>query len=98
MFCFEYTGSGWQHHQSVEWGQCRRLVEVHDDMLASRQVEFYKNGRVLKYDRNHSRDAYGHLIGLRFSKKDKWRKTFDNVELMSAADFDRVWREAETIL
>lgn len=89
---FECTASGWQHFASETWGSCRRYIEVGDDQLATRQVEIYDNGRVLVYDRKRPRDENGRLIGLRFSKKDKWAAHFENVRMLSADEFEAVWR------
>jgi hypothetical protein len=91
---FEYSGTGWQHHVSSDWGPCRRLVEVHDDQKAGRQIDFYDNGFILKYDRQHDRDEYGILIGLRFSRKDKWRKPFAHLQIISKSKFENQWASA----
>jgi hypothetical protein len=66
-------------------------VEVQDDQSAARQIDLYDNGLVLKYDRDHARDKYGMLIGYRFSRKQKWRKPFLSVRMMSQLEFDREW-------
>jgi hypothetical protein len=89
---FEYVGSGWQHHVSQDWGSCRRFVEVLHDQLAARQIDLYENGFVLKYDRLNNRDEFGILIGLKFSRKDKWRKSFKGIEVVSQSEFDALWR------
>jgi hypothetical protein len=96
MMYFEYRGAGSQHHIGYAWGPCRRLVEVHDDQSAVRQIDLYDNGLVLKYDRDHARDEYGMLIGFRFSRKQKWRKGFPSVRMMSKMEFDRVWNRTST--
>jgi hypothetical protein len=66
-------------------------VEVADDQLAARQLGQFRNGNILCYDREHSRDEFGYLTGLRFSQKPKWRKFFPNAEMISLADFDALW-------
>ena len=91
---FACSGEGWQHYVSEAWGPCTRLIEVGDDQLATRQVEIYRSGQVLVYDRACARDRYGLLIGLRFSRKDKWRKFFSDVRLLSEAEFEKAWNEA----
>jgi len=98
VFYFEYSGQGWQHHVSETWGPCRRLVEVHDDQMANRQIDFYENGWVLKYQRGKARDQYGILIGCKFSKKYKWRKSFRNVRIISQAEFDSTWSKTTCIV
>ncbi|MBL8726455.1 MAG: hypothetical protein JNK49_20600 [Planctomycetes bacterium] len=96
MFHFEYTGQGWQHFVSEAWGECRRLIEVSDDQAASRQIDIYHNGLILTYDRSKPRDAYGMLIGLRFSLKSKWKSHFPDPRFLSLSDFDEVWRAASS--
>ncbi len=89
---FECTAEGWQHHASQGWGGCQRFIEVLDDQMANRQIDVYGGGQVLVYDRAHPMDRFGMLIGLRFSRKDKWRKFFSDVREMSAPDFEASWR------
>ncbi len=89
---FECSADGWQHFESESWGPCRRMIEVLDDQMASRQIEVYRDGRVLVYDRAHPQDRYGMLIGLRFSRQDKWRVFFTDVRLIQKSGFDEAWR------
>lgn len=96
-FFFEYVDQGWQHCVSEGWGRCRRWVEVLGQE-AHRQIDFYDNGCVLKYDREHERDEYGHLIGLRFSWKAKWKRGFGHVREMSSAEFERAWDRTRTVV
>ncbi|MFT7667771.1 MAG: hypothetical protein ACI8X5_000455 [Planctomycetota bacterium] len=91
-FHFECSGDGWQHHESEGWGECQRFIEVLDDQRANRQIEVYRGGQVLVYDRMREMDRYGRLVGLRFSRKDKWRVHFSDVSEMSLADFEKVCR------
>ncbi|MEX0614156.1 MAG: hypothetical protein WD229_18700 [Pirellulales bacterium] len=76
------------------WGEFVRYLEVGDDQHAVRQVEIFDNGNVLRYDRSHWCDDFGLLLGLRFSRKPKWSKTFPGAEIIAAAEFERVWRAA----
>jgi len=57
-------------------------------------VDFFENGNVLRYDRQHTWDDYGMLIGVRFSRKPKWAKFFPGAEMISEDDFERAWRSA----
>jgi hypothetical protein len=98
MMHFECTGVGWQHTLSSDWGRCRRLVEVRDDQEAGRQIELYQNGCVLKYGRSHERDAHGQLLGLRFSKKDKWAKHFDDVRMLAETEFQNTWERTPPVV
>lgn len=86
------AAQGWQHFASADWGDCRRYIEVGRDQLDIRQIEVYRNGQVLLYDRQRARDDFGMLIGLRFSKKQKWQALFSDVELLGAAEFERLWK------
>ena len=92
MLFFECTGEGWQNRASGGWGACRRIVAVADDRRASRQLELYRSGPVLAYDRDRPQDRDGQLLGLRFSRKDKWRNFFEAIEELSAAEFEALWR------
>ena len=89
---FVCRSEGWQHYDSEGWGACLRFVEVGDDQLARRQIEVYDSGEILVYERKHARDRFGQLMGLRFSKKDKWRDHFEEVESLSEQEFERAWK------
>jgi len=95
MFWFSCEAEGWQHHESTEWGACTRYVEVFDDQYAGRTIEVYKNGNILKYDRDYQSDSFGRLIGLRFSLKRKWRKNFRRVDLITQDEFEGLWQRHE---
>lgn len=79
---------------SSEWGRPVCYVEVADDQQAARQVEIFDNGNVLTYDRTHWCDDFGQLLGLKFSRKLKWRVFFPDAELIDLAEFERVWSAA----
>jgi hypothetical protein len=79
---------------AVEWGAFNLHIEVGDDQLAVRQVNVFRNGAILPYDRYDFRDAFGYLTGLKFSKKSKWRHFYPNAELISQSEFERIWRRA----
>ncbi len=91
---FACLGEGWPHHESKDWGPCRRVIEVLDDQKAGRQSEFYKSGQVLIYDRGSPRDRFGMLVACRFSRKLKWRKSFIRLEDLTAHEFQREWNKA----
>jgi len=75
-------------------GEWTVYVEVADDQLAARQIDRFQNGAVLCYDREHRRDEFGYLVGLRSSRKPKWRKFYPNAEIISADEFDAAWKKA----
>ncbi len=76
------------------WGDCRRYVEIADDRYASRQVEDYGEGRVLRYDRAHWCDRYGQLCGRLFSRKEKAVAGRPAAEPVEAQEFERAWHHA----
>ena len=75
------------------WGEFTRYVEVGDDRYVTRQIEIFDNGRVLRYDRDHWCDDFGMLICCLFSRKPKWAKFFPGAEVLSAVEFEKVWRK-----
>jgi hypothetical protein len=77
------------------WGGLTRYLEVADDQFAARQVEVFDNGNVLRYDRAHWCDAFGPLLGRRFSRKPKWAASFPGSVAIEAAEFERVWQVAQ---
>ena len=93
MFYFKAPGRLMQRSLAAGWG-ITRYLEVGDDWLAVRQVDFFENGNVLRYDRHHKWDNYGMLVGLKFSRKPKWAKFFPGADTISEDDFERAWRSA----
>jgi hypothetical protein len=87
-----------QGSRAADWGDFTRYLEVGDNQFALRQVDVFENGKVLRYDPSHWCDDYGMLIGLRFSRKPKWAVFFPGAELISAAEFEKVWRAAQRSL
>jgi len=79
---------------AASWGKFTVSVEVASDQLAVRQINRFKNGNVLCYSRDRSRDEYGYLTGLRFSLKPKWRKFYPGAEIISASKFETYWKKA----
>lgn len=93
MLHFKERGRSLHHsYESWGWGPFTRYVEVADDRLAARQVEVFDDGRILRYDRAHPRDAFGQLVMNLFSRKPKWAAGRAGVETIDAAAFDRAWR------
>ncbi len=81
--------------KSETCGECVRYVEVLDDQLANRQIEVYRNGMILKYDRGFESDEFGRLIGTRLSRKPKWQKLFKGVVVLQKHEFDLAWNRFE---
>jgi hypothetical protein len=95
MWYFNSTGRFLPHGSPAAlWGAWSAYIEVADDQLAARQIDRFENGSVLCYDRGHRRDEFGYLVGLRFSRKAKWRKFFPDAEIISADEFDAEWNTA----
>ncbi len=84
-----------QDFVTTEWGEFVRYVEVADDHFATRQVEVFDNGSVLRYDRTHWCDDYGMLLALKFSHKPKWSVHFPGAEQIGGTEFEKVWRTAQ---
>jgi hypothetical protein len=96
VFHFKATGRHFmQDSLAINWGVPLRYVEVGDDQHTVRQVDVFKNGNSLRYDRTHWCDDYGMLLGLRFSYKPKWRKSFPDAVLITQTEFDKIWAAAE---
>jgi hypothetical protein len=96
MFYFKAPGFHLRDRTTTNWGDFTWFVEVGDDQRAIRQVNAFDDGNILRYDRSHNWDDYGMLLGLKFSRKPKWSKFFPGAELISADDFEGVWRLAQS--
>jgi hypothetical protein len=94
MFHFKAPGRVMRESDAADWGRFSWYIEVADDQFATRQVDLFENGNILRYDRSHRRDRFGFLLALRFSRKPKWAKSFPGSELISETEFERVWRLA----
>jgi hypothetical protein len=94
MFHFQAPGRFLPRQSpALAWGRFVSYIEVADDQHATRQVNVFENGNILRYDRSHSRDAFGYLAGLKFSLKPKWARFFPGAETLSAAEFETIWRD-----
>jgi hypothetical protein len=78
-----------QDSPARNWGSFTTYIEV-DDQRATRQVCVFKT---LRYDAGTPRDEFAYLVGLRFSRKPKWREYFPGAELISPSEFERVWQQ-----
>src|SRR5688572_22089306 len=75
------------------WEGFTRYVEVADDLRASRQVDVYDTGRVLRYDRKLWNDKYDELTWLRF-KPDIWQHPEWITSEISRLRFETIWAAA----
>ncbi len=80
---------------AAEWGEFVQYVEVAEDQFATRQVRVFANGNLLRYDRMHWCDDFAMLLRLKFSRKPKWAVYFPGAEVITAAEFEKVWLAAQ---
>ncbi len=81
------------YHQmfaSNEWGPFTVYLEI-DDQHVTRQVNVYKTGQILKYDRSHWCDDFGMMFVGRFSRKQKATRGY---EIIKATEFEKLWKVA----
>ena len=79
--------------ESVEWGGFIRYVEFGDDAFASRQVDEYENGYLVRYDREHWDDQFGTLADFRYGKT--WVKHWGEPHAITREEFELKWDAAE---
>ncbi|MDZ4687066.1 MAG: hypothetical protein SH850_18470 [Planctomycetaceae bacterium] len=78
--------------RSEDWGPYLVLLEI-DDQRAMRQVNIHESGQVLRYDRSHWCDDYGHMAAGKFSRKPK-AASLGQGEFIDAAEFEQQWKLA----
>jgi hypothetical protein len=76
-----------------DWGTLTRYLEIGDDNFAVRHVDVYDNGNILRYDRQHWGDAFDHLAERKYDRE-KWERRWGPGEVISATDFESVWKAA----
>ena len=75
-----------------DWGGVTYYGEYGDDGYATRQIEVFDKGIVLKYDEQHFQDNYGMLDDGAF-QEDNIKITDDPAVLeISQAEFERAWQ------
>src|SRR5262245_12773138 len=75
---------------SSDWGEFTFFIEV-DDQHVTRQVNWYENGMILRYDRSHWCDRFGFMFVGTFSRKQKAERGMQPIE---QKEFERVWKRA----
>jgi hypothetical protein len=80
---------------AASWGPRTWYIEVEESQFATRFIEVFMTGDILRYDQNHWCDDYGQLLGLRFSLHPKWKKHFRAVEIITADAFEAQWQAAK---
>lgn len=71
-----------------DWGYSTFWMERGEDGYASRQMEVYDNGNVLKYDSSHLEDQYGMLSDVKLTA-DELKES--QTEFISAEEFEAAW-------
>lgn len=74
-----------------DWGNTVYWFEVDESSHASRQIEEYERGVILKYDSSHPSDEYGFLADQLIEPIDK---DFPITEI-SALEFQGMWETSE---
>jgi len=77
---------------SFAWGRFVRYIELGDDGFASRQVDAYENGFLVRYDREHWEDQFGTLADFRFGET--WLKNWGEPHLILRTEFEHQWSQA----
>ena len=93
-----FKAPGWSIQRDFvasEWGEFFRYIEVGDDQRTTRQVEVFGNGNMLRYDREHWCDNFAMMVRHKFSRKPKWAVFFPGAEVITLAEFEKIWRAAE---
>lgn len=75
------------------WGKFVRFLEVGDDLRAVRQIDFFRNGNMLSYDRHHWVDEFGELGAARLNRNRKYG-TWGRSHEIPRAEFERIWKRA----
>jgi hypothetical protein len=77
------------------WGRFTRCLEVGEDLSALRQVDVFRNGNTLCYDRGHWVDDFGMLADGRINRNRKhghWGRSSE----IPASGFEEVWAAARS--
>ena len=89
MVCFISPGSHFMAGSlAIDWGKFIRYTEIGEDGYAMRQIEVYKIGCILRYDRDHWCDDYGMLIMKKFSRKNPKPRCRSNLSRRRGESFD----------
>jgi hypothetical protein len=81
--------------QLESWGRFTRYLEVGDDLRAVRQVDMFKNGNMVSYDRFHWVDDFGMLADAclnRNRKQGPWGRSRE----IDAGEFEPLWATARS--
>jgi hypothetical protein len=93
MYHEKASGQGPKAGQMESWGRFTRYLEIGEDLRAVRQVDVFKNGSMLRYDRSHWVDDFGVLADARLNRNRKQGPWGWSREIQ-AAEFERVWSRA----
>jgi hypothetical protein len=80
---------------AASWGRFTRYLKVGEDLRAVRQVDVFKSGNMLSYDRSHWVDEFGMLADARINRNRK-QGLWGRCQEIKAAEFERVWALARS--
>ena len=85
----QYFKKDWTESSGEEitdsWGTSTFYFETNNDFYISRQIQFFANGKILKYDEQHLEDEFGFL-----SDQPLEIDEFINCEI-TKVEFDEIW-------
>jgi hypothetical protein len=87
MRYFRYRWNENRGDKFADWGFITFYHEIDEDFYATRHLEIYDNGNVLKYDDEHWDDEFGMLADQ--SLEDALEDS-DTIEI-SQAEFEEIW-------
>jgi len=74
---------------TVSWGPSTYYFETDTQLSIIRQVQFFENGHVLKYDLNFTHDDFGMLSDQPLDKEEFDEYTIDKEEFLNIWKFNR---------
>jgi len=87
---FRYESDINRDDEYTDWGTITFLTELNNNNRVIRQIEFYQNGNLLKYDENHITDKYGMLPDQKLEIGNESIK-------ISAEEFEECWKKSKAI-
>ena len=91
MRYFRYHWNETRGDDFDNWGRATYWFEMAQDGYASRQMEVYENGVVLKYDESHFSDEYGFLADQPLEPDE------NSIPEISAEEFEEEWKNSVAV-